>query len=200
MTNRISRREFGRLSVAGMSLAALGGLTRPASAETTLRYIWWGNPDRDKRTNAAIDLYNKKNPDVAVDRESYAWADYWPKLATQAAGGNLPERHPDGLPLHFRVGAPRPARRFDADARQPAEARQFRQEPAEQRHDRRQALWPVDGRKLGRAGLQQDQIRRAQDRPAGPAELDLRRLHQDRQGRAAASSGGHAFHRQQGRQ
>jgi multiple sugar transport system substrate-binding protein len=91
MTNRISRREFGRLATAGVSLAALGGLATPASAETRLRYIWWGNPDRDKRTNAAIDLYNKKNPDISVDRESYAWADYWPKLATQAAGGNLPD-------------------------------------------------------------------------------------------------------------
>ena len=60
-----------------------------AHADTRLRYIWWGNPDRDKRTLAAIDLYKKKEASVSIDPETYAWNDYWPKLATQAAGGSL---------------------------------------------------------------------------------------------------------------
>ena len=30
-------------------------------------------------------------PDVTIDPETYAWNDYWPKLATQAAGQNLPD-------------------------------------------------------------------------------------------------------------
>ena len=30
-------------------------------------------------------------PDVAIDPETYSWNDYWPKLATQAAGQNLPD-------------------------------------------------------------------------------------------------------------
>lgn len=87
----LSRRDFGRLIAAGAAVGALASRTGRAFAETRLRYIWWGNPDRDKRTNAAVDLYHKKNPDISVDRESYAWADYWPKLATQAAGRNLPD-------------------------------------------------------------------------------------------------------------
>ena len=91
MNSRISRREFTRLAAAGASAAVLGGLTMPASAQTRLRLIWWGNPDRDRRTNEVIDLYMKQNPDVAIDPETYAWNDYWPKLATQAAGRNLPD-------------------------------------------------------------------------------------------------------------
>jgi multiple sugar transport system substrate-binding protein len=91
MNSRISRREFTRLAAAGASAAFLGGLTMPASAQTRLRLIWWGNPDRDRRTNEVIDLYMKQNPDVAIDPETYAWNDYWPKLATQAAGRNLPD-------------------------------------------------------------------------------------------------------------
>jgi multiple sugar transport system substrate-binding protein len=91
MINRFTRREFGRLAAASASFAALGGLTGPAAAETRLRLIWWGNPDRDKRTNEVVDLYQKKNPDVAVAPENYQWGDYWQKLATQAAGGNLPD-------------------------------------------------------------------------------------------------------------
>jgi multiple sugar transport system substrate-binding protein len=90
MTNRITRRQFGGLVASGASLAMLAstGLSR---AETRLRLIWWGNPDRDKRTLAAVDLYKQQNPGVTVDPETYAWNDYWPKLATQAAGKNLPD-------------------------------------------------------------------------------------------------------------
>jgi multiple sugar transport system substrate-binding protein len=91
MNNRITRREFGRLAAAGASVAALGGMISPAEAEARLRLIWWGNPDRDKRTNEVVDLYMKANPGVTVDPETYSWNDYWPKLATQAAGQNLPD-------------------------------------------------------------------------------------------------------------
>ena len=89
MRNRFTRREFGGLLSAGLAVGVYASAGRPAFADTRLRYIWWGNPDRDKRTIAAIDLYKTKHPDTAVDPESYAWADYWPKLATQAAGQNL---------------------------------------------------------------------------------------------------------------
>jgi multiple sugar transport system substrate-binding protein len=91
MNNRISRREFGRLTAATASIAVFGGLTGPAAAETRLRLIWWGNPDRDKRTNDVVDLYQQKNPEVSIAPENYQWGDYWQKLATQAAGRNLPD-------------------------------------------------------------------------------------------------------------
>jgi pectin-derived oligosaccharide transport system substrate-binding protein len=85
----ISRRNFNRLMATGAAVGAFGGLTTLAPADTRLRYIWWGNPDRDKRTLAAVDLYKTKDAAVSINPETYAWADYWPKLATQAAGGNL---------------------------------------------------------------------------------------------------------------
>ncbi len=91
MTNRITRRTFGGLMASGASLALLAATTGFALADTRLRYIWWGNPDRDKRTRAVVDLYMKNNPGVTVDPETYGWNDYWTKLATQAAGGNLPD-------------------------------------------------------------------------------------------------------------
>ncbi len=91
MKNGISRREFGRLTAAGASVLAVGGLAGPALAQTRLRLIWWGNPERDKRTLAVVDLYRETNAGVTVDPETYAWNDYWPKLATQAAGQNLPD-------------------------------------------------------------------------------------------------------------
>ena len=91
MKNRISRRDFNRLLGAGAAFGALGGLAGTAAAEARLRLIWWGNPDRDRRTNEVIDLYQQKFPEVAIAPENYQWGDYWQKLATQAAGGNLPD-------------------------------------------------------------------------------------------------------------
>jgi multiple sugar transport system substrate-binding protein len=89
--NHISRRAFGGLLASGASLAVLASTTPFALADTRLRLIWWGNPERDKRTNAVVDLYTQANAGVTIDPETYAWNDYWPKLATQAAGQNLPD-------------------------------------------------------------------------------------------------------------
>ncbi len=91
MKHEISRRDFSRLLAAGAAVGTFGSTSSIAFADERVRYIWWGNPDRDKRTRAMVDLYQKKNPGVTVDAETYGWNDYWTKLATQAAGGNLPD-------------------------------------------------------------------------------------------------------------
>ena len=72
---------------AASTLASVGAF---AQAGTSVRLIWWGNPDRDRRTNEVIDLYAKETGTEVVP-ETYAWNDYWQKLATQAAGQNLPD-------------------------------------------------------------------------------------------------------------
>jgi multiple sugar transport system substrate-binding protein len=91
MTSRISRRDFNVLLAAGASFGALAGMASPAFADTQLRLIWWGNPDRDRRTKEVVDLYEKKHDGVTIDLENYQWGDYWQKLATEAAGQNLPD-------------------------------------------------------------------------------------------------------------
>src|SRR5512139_3644522 len=98
MTNRITRRAFGGLAAFGASAVLLGSTSRFALADTRLRFIWWGNPDRDKRTRDVVSLYQKKNAGVTIDAETYGWNDYWTKLATQAAGGNLP----DAIQMDYR--------------------------------------------------------------------------------------------------
>jgi multiple sugar transport system substrate-binding protein len=91
MKDGISRRDFNTLLGGGAALGVLASTMPEALAETRLRLIWWGNPDRDKRTLAVVDLYKQANAEVTIDPETYAWNDYWPKLATQAAGQNLPD-------------------------------------------------------------------------------------------------------------
>lgn len=83
-----TRRSFTAGTAAALAWAT-GGMSRPALADARLRLFWWGNPDRDKRTFAAVDLYKQKRPDVQVDAEAIGWSDYWPKMATQASGRNM---------------------------------------------------------------------------------------------------------------
>ncbi|MEO1016213.1 MAG: ABC transporter substrate-binding protein [Pseudomonadota bacterium] len=91
MKHLLGRRTFNGLLAGGASTAALASFGRFAEAAETVRLIWWGNPDRDQRTKEVVDLYMSENPDVTVVPENYAWGDYWQKLATQAAGRNLPD-------------------------------------------------------------------------------------------------------------
>lgn len=63
----------------------------PAQAEVSLRIAWWGGLSRNELYNQICDLYQERNPGITLVREYAAWADYWTKVATQAAGGNLPD-------------------------------------------------------------------------------------------------------------
>jgi multiple sugar transport system substrate-binding protein len=90
MTRNFSRREFGGLLAGTAAASVFASVGAFAQAGTTVRLIWWGNPDRDRRTNEVIDLYAKETGTEVVP-ETYAWNDYWQKLATQAAGKNLPD-------------------------------------------------------------------------------------------------------------
>jgi len=56
-----------------------------------LRIAWWGSQTRHDRTIAVIELFQKKYPHIKITYEFAAWADYWTKMNTQAAGGTLPD-------------------------------------------------------------------------------------------------------------
>jgi len=56
-----------------------------------LRFAWWGNADRSKLYNEILDMYEAENQHVKIVREAAGFGDYWPKLATQAASGSLPD-------------------------------------------------------------------------------------------------------------
>jgi len=87
---RSNRRQFLLGSAAVLAAGAAG--FRPAfAAETDLRQIFWGSQERANRTYKTNDLFTAANPDAKITGEFYAWNDYWPKLATETAGGNAPD-------------------------------------------------------------------------------------------------------------
>jgi multiple sugar transport system substrate-binding protein len=58
---------------------------------TNLALAWWGNPTRNKNTQAEIDAFMKANPNLKISGQPGDFTSYWDKLATQTAGGQAPD-------------------------------------------------------------------------------------------------------------
>lgn len=65
--------------------------TTASAAPVELRIAWWGSQTRHDQTIKVIELFQQKYPNIKVTYEFATFADYWPKMKTQAAGGNLPD-------------------------------------------------------------------------------------------------------------
>ncbi|MEO8409651.1 MAG: extracellular solute-binding protein, partial [Propionivibrio sp.] len=101
----ISRRN---LLKSGLALGATAPFFSPLSvfaAEINLRVSYWGSPNRVKRTDAVSELFAKAYPGWTANAE--ASSDYWAKLNTMMAGGNMPDvvqLEPNTLPDYSRRG------------------------------------------------------------------------------------------------
>jgi multiple sugar transport system substrate-binding protein len=89
MTIRLDRRQF---LMGSSALAAAGalGLTPAFAQSAGLRQFFWGGQARADRTYGVNDLFKAANG-AEVDSSFLGWGDYWPKLATETAGGNSPD-------------------------------------------------------------------------------------------------------------
>ncbi len=85
-------RNANRRDILGGALAAVAtGFPLSASAQAAkMRFYWWGNPNRDRRTRQLLTAYTQKSGQQ-FEAETTGWGDYWTKLATQTAGGNAPD-------------------------------------------------------------------------------------------------------------
>jgi multiple sugar transport system substrate-binding protein len=88
-----------RLLAATVALAVLAAFAfaegssesaKPAQ-KIDMRVTWWGSQVRHDRTIKAIEMYMAQRPNVTITYEFANWNDYWTKLTTMAAGGNLPD-------------------------------------------------------------------------------------------------------------
>ena len=70
----------------------MSSMTVMAFAEDIeLRIAWWGSQSRHERTIKVIEMFMKEHPNITITYEPSGWDDHWTKMATQAAGGNLPD-------------------------------------------------------------------------------------------------------------
>jgi multiple sugar transport system substrate-binding protein len=73
-----------------LPLAACGG-DDAGGGQVILQFTWWGNDDRAKVTEQALDLFEKKYPNIKVNTSFGAFDAYFQKLSTQIAGGDAPD-------------------------------------------------------------------------------------------------------------
>ena len=88
-------------AVAGLAVGVLIAAfafagAQPESAQAPakkveLKIAWWGSQVRHEKTIQVIELYQKLHPNVAITYEFAGWDDYWTKMTTMAAGGQLPD-------------------------------------------------------------------------------------------------------------
>lgn len=81
-------------TASGMITSETGATVAPTSSsdqEIKIAMTWWGDTKRNEVYNTVIDLFEKENPNIKVDRPFGTWAEYFDKLSTQIAGGTAPD-------------------------------------------------------------------------------------------------------------
>ncbi|WP_314175407.1 ABC transporter substrate-binding protein [Streptomyces winkii] len=68
-----------------------GGASAADEGKVTLRFTWWGNADRAALTNKAVEAFEKLHPGVDIQTSYSTYDSYKQKLATQAAGSDVPD-------------------------------------------------------------------------------------------------------------
>ncbi|MFN2199595.1 MAG: ABC transporter substrate-binding protein, partial [Caldilineaceae bacterium] len=76
---------------AAVDTSADAGAEAAADEPIELRIAWWGSQDRHDRTIKVIEMFEELHPNISIVYEFSGWDDHWTKMATQAAGGNLPD-------------------------------------------------------------------------------------------------------------
>ncbi len=90
---RVNLRALGAATVAAALFLTGCAAEAPSEEEgpVEIRMTWWGSDARHERTNAAIDLFEEKYPNITVVREPAGFEGYRDKLLTQSAAGNAPD-------------------------------------------------------------------------------------------------------------
>ncbi|WP_017975035.1 ABC transporter substrate-binding protein [Actinopolyspora halophila] len=88
---KASALTFAVLTLCGLLAGCGAGTSGSAGDKVELQFSWWGNADRAAATNEAVDLFERRHPNIEVQTSFSSYNSYIQKLATQAAGGNAPD-------------------------------------------------------------------------------------------------------------
>ncbi|MGJ3237136.1 MAG: ABC transporter substrate-binding protein [Anaerolineae bacterium] len=83
----ISRKATVLTSLTVILVLLLGGIVQ--AQDTVLTITWWGSQNRHDRTIEVIELFEAQNPGIDIEYEFSGWGDYWTRVNTQVAGGNM---------------------------------------------------------------------------------------------------------------
>ncbi|MCL2703345.1 MAG: ABC transporter substrate-binding protein [Defluviitaleaceae bacterium] len=77
--------------ILALSMASFAACGSDYDGEADLMLGWWGNPVRNERTTAVVDLFHADFPNIYIEEWTVGWGDYWGALATMAIGGDMPD-------------------------------------------------------------------------------------------------------------
>ena len=84
---KISRKALVVTALTVIMAMVLGSVAQ--AQDSTLTITWWGSQNRHDRTIEVIELFESMNPEIDIEYEFSGWTDYWTRVNTQAAGGNI---------------------------------------------------------------------------------------------------------------
>jgi multiple sugar transport system substrate-binding protein len=89
------------LATAFMGTLVFSGCSKDTSGATStsgdsdkkvkLTITWWGSQTRHDYTQKLLEMYTQKNPNITFESSPAGWNGYYDKLASLAAGNNLPD-------------------------------------------------------------------------------------------------------------
>lgn len=93
LTRRTLRAVGLTCSVFALTLSAgcAGDSAGNSGGKTVIRFNWWGSDSRHEMTKQMIAVFEKEHPNIKVQPEYSNWDDYWKKLSTGAAAGDMPD-------------------------------------------------------------------------------------------------------------
>ncbi len=78
-------------AASGSSTAQTEAQSGESSEQVTLRFAWWGGDSRHEATLKAIELYEKKHPNVTIEGEYQGYDGYYEKMMTTLSSGTAPD-------------------------------------------------------------------------------------------------------------
>jgi multiple sugar transport system substrate-binding protein len=88
---RITIRLAAAMAAITLLSTACGSETSDSGGPVTIRFSWWGNDERAKITNQAVDAFEKANPGITVKTESIDFTSYFDRLSTSVAARDEPD-------------------------------------------------------------------------------------------------------------
>ncbi|HEY4203141.1 MAG TPA: ABC transporter substrate-binding protein [Devosiaceae bacterium] len=97
----LNRRDILKLSIGGATALWLGSSVFALAQAASIKAGWYGGQDTHDRMQKAIALFTKQNPDIAVDVEYAAFADFYDRLPVEYQGGAAPDMHRHSMTYLF---------------------------------------------------------------------------------------------------
>ncbi|TDD94957.1 ABC transporter substrate-binding protein [Jiangella asiatica] len=84
---------IGVTTAALLAVTACGGNSTESDddEQVTLRFSWWGNDDRARITEQALDAFEAEHPNITVEGEPLDFEGYFDRLATSVAARDAPD-------------------------------------------------------------------------------------------------------------